>query len=178
MMTRMNVIKDQSKREEFYQYGNNDGYFTLLVSAYYTFIDPMTMEEVDSIDVTKNGELLKKTVNTGLYANWNEGEAKEWERFNGTYTANYDNDGIIHDTTAIFRAGSFSGEDHFKVTKSKGRVAEVETSVYYPENKTTMISDKFVIEYTDIEIDAARYASMINDIVLGQGNNYYNYFWY
>ena len=59
MMTRMNVIKDQSKREEFYQYGNNDVYFTLLVSAYYTFIDPMTMEEVDSIDVTKNGELLK-----------------------------------------------------------------------------------------------------------------------
>lgn len=59
MMTRTDVIKDQSKREEFYQYGNNDGYFTLLVSAYYTFIDPMTMEEVDSIDVTKNGELLK-----------------------------------------------------------------------------------------------------------------------
>lgn len=56
---RTDVIKDQSKREEFYQYGNNDGYFTLLVSTYNTFIDPMTMEEVDSIDVTKNGELLK-----------------------------------------------------------------------------------------------------------------------
>ena len=138
----------------------------------------MTMEEVDSIDVTKNGELLKKTVNTGMYANWNDGETKEWQRFNGTYTANYDSDGIIHDTTAVFRAGSFSGEDHIKVTKNKGRVSEVETSVYYPDNNTTMISDKYVIEYTDSEIDAARYANMINDIVLGQGNNFYKYFWY
>ena len=175
---RTDVVKGQSKREEFYQYGNSDGYFTLLVSTYNTFIDPMTMEEVDSIDVTKNGELLKKTVNTGMYANWNDGETKEWQRFNGTYTANYDSDGIIHDTTAVFRAGSFSGEDHIKVTKNKGRVSEVETSVYYPDNNTTMISDKYVIEYTDIEIDAARYANMINDIVLGQGNNFYKYFWY
>ena len=64
------------------------------------------------------------------------------------------------------------------MTKNKGRVSEVETSVYYPDNNTTMISDKYVIEYTDIEIDAARYANMINDIVLGQGNNFYKYFWY
>ena len=113
-----------------------------------------------------------------MYANWNDGETKEWQRFNGTYTANYDSDGIIHDTTAVFRAGSFSGEDHIKVTKNKGRVSEVETSVYYPDNNTTMISDKYVIEYTDIEIDAARCANMINDIVLGQGNNFYKYFWY
>lgn len=175
---RTNEIKGNYKREEFFQYGNNDGYFTLLVSALNTFVDPMTMEEVDSIDVARRDGLLKKTINTGMYANWNEGDEKEWQRFNGTYTANYDSDGIIHDTTAVFRAGSYAGEDRVKLSKSKGRVSEAETSIYYPESKSTLIMNRYVFEYTDVEINAARYASMINDIIMTDSNNYYKYFWY
>ena len=178
MMTRTDVIKDQSKREEFYQYGNNDGYFTLLVSAYYTFIDPMTMEEVDSIDVTKNGELLKKTVNTGLYANWNEGEAKEWERFNGTYTANYDENGIVTDTSGIFRAGPSGPQYKIEKTMENGLVTELVKQVPDNDPDTWMNESKYTFEYTDTAISQSRYAQMINYFALGEFNQYYAYNWY
>ena len=36
---------------------------------------------------------------------------------------------------------------------------------------------KLVFHYTDTEISSARYAMMINDLVMGT-NNYYVYFWY
>ena len=37
---------------------------------------------------------------------------------------------------------------------------------------------KFEFEYTDEEINAARYAQMMNYFIIGAGSNYYNYNWY
>ena len=39
-------------------------------------------------------------------------------------------------------------------------------------------AEKYVFEYTDIEMSPARYAAMVNNTILGDMNNYYCYFWY
>ena len=97
-----------SKGDIYYAYANGDEYMTLLLSANHGYQEGQlsdTMEEVDSVEVTTENGLLKKTVNSGMYANWGVQDEKEWMRFNGTYTANYDENGIVTDTSGIFRAG-------------------------------------------------------------------------
>lgn len=164
-----------------YQFGNGDGYFTLQVGSTYYAPDSddtvgFTMEEVDSVQVTTANGLLRKTVNSGIYANWNDGEEKQWERFNGTYAAEYDADGILQSTSSEFRMGPPGAADLLKITRENGRITEIVHSLQYAgqEPKADM---KYVFHYTDTEISQARYAMMINDIVMGT-NNYYVYYWY
>ena len=163
------------------QYGNQDAYFTQLLSAShfeaseegeYTF----DMEETDSISITTKNGLLVKTVNTGLYANWNKGDEKKWERFNGTYTANYDGNGILSSTSSVFRAGPPGAEDLFSLTVKDGKITDVVRDLRY-QDQDPQHDRKFVFEYCDDVIDAARYASMINEHIRDTGNYYY-YFWY
>ncbi len=173
------ILTGEAGSESFgrtmYQYANGDAWFTLQLSS--TVYDNFTMEEVDSVQVTAQNGLLVKTVNSGLYANWNEGEEKEWMRFNGTYTANYDGDGILSGTSSVFRAGPDGGEDHFALTREKGRVKEAVRSLQYP-GQEPMLTGRCVFEYTDVPVDPARYANMINEHLIGAGNNYYRYYWY
>ena len=164
-----------------YQFGNGDGYFTLQVGSTYYAPDGedavgFTMEEVDSVQVTTANGLLQKTINSGIYANWNDGEEKQWERFNGTCAAEYDADGILKSTSSEFRMGPPGAADLLTITRENGRITEIVHSLQYAgqEPKADM---KYVFRYTDTEISPARYAMMINDIVMGT-NNYYVYYWY
>ena len=164
-----------------YQFGNGDGYFTLQVGSTYYAPDGedsvgFTMEEVDSVQVTTANGLLQKTVNSGIYANWNDGDEKQWERFNGTYAAEYDADGILQSTSSAFRMGPPGAADLLAITRENGRITEIVHSLQYAgqEPKADM---KLVFHYTDTEISPARYAMMINDLVMGT-NNYYVYYWY
>ena len=135
-------------------------------------------EEMDSITVVSNGGLLVKATNTGMYANWNTGEKKEWQRFNGTYTVEYDADGIAALASGVFRAGPSGLQNKFAVTKENGRVTEA--IVLIPNNETGGYDEfsKFTFEYADTEISDSRYAMMINSFLLGEANSYYRYLWY
>lgn len=135
------------------------------------------MEEVDSIRITTQNGLLKRTLNTGMYANWSEGDPKEWQRFNGTYIANYDEDGILHDTSSSYRAGPPGGSLLFDVTKDNGKITEIVRSDRYPD-RDIVPQNKYVFEYTDEAIDPARYANMINDHILSGDNTFYKFNWY
>ncbi|MBQ3405101.1 MAG: S-layer homology domain-containing protein [Oscillospiraceae bacterium] len=165
-----------------YQYANGDEYFTLQLFSRVCRESAegevsFTMEEADSVQVTTRNGLLEKTVNTGLYANWNADEEKEWMRFNGTYTACYDENGILSDTSSVFRAGPPGGKDVYDVTWENGRVTEVIKSIQY-EGQEQELNQRFVFEYTDIGTDPGRYATMINDHITDSDNNYYRYYWY
>ena len=98
-------------------------------------------------------------------------------RFNGTYTANYDGDGILSGTSSVFRAGPDGGEDRFALTREKGRVKEAVRSLQYP-GQEPMLTGRCVFEYTDVPVAPARYSNMINEHIMGPGNNYYRYYWY
>ena len=66
--------------------------------------------------------------------------------------------------------------DLLTIKRENGRITEIIHSLQYAgqEPKADM---KLVFHYTDTEISPARYAMMINDLVMGT-NNYYVYFWY
>lgn len=178
-----------SMMQQVYQYGNEDAYFTLVLHET-EIIDPedpavplRRMEEVDSLEITTNGELLAKTVNNGLYANWTEGDEKVWSRFNGTYTAEYDENGILSETDAVYRESTSGKEYKFDVTVEDGRVIEVVRSRFTytgegEEEGEWFADSKLVFTYTDIETTPAKYAAMINAHILGEGNGYYIYNWY
>ena len=165
-----------------YQYANGDTHFTLqLISLNSKSSSPdmpgYTMEEIDSVQVTtrENG-LLEKTVNVGIYANWNDGEEKEWQRFNGTYTANYDEDGILNNTSVAFRAGPPGAQNLFAVTKENGLIKEVVRSQRMDGQEEA--EQRIVFTYTDVETDPIRYAAMINAHIIDATNEYYRYYWY
>lgn len=182
--------------EMVFQYGNRDEYFTLVLHE--NIISPPDekvidhMEEVDSVMITSENGLLRKTVNDGLFANYNDNEEKVWMRFDGSYTVNYDANGIIDNTTAIFTSFPGSGNQYkCDITIEDGRVTEAVRSIWATadtenqeeasesENEGTWEPEaKFVFEYTDTEISQARYASMINYFLLEGGGNYYFYNWY
>ena len=161
-----------------YAYANDDDYFTLLVHANHMESEGTEdiMEEVDSVQVTVENGLLAKTVNTGMYANWGSGEEKEWMRFNGTYTAEYEH-GIVKRLSTIYRAGPDDPETTFTVKTENGQIKEVLRTVQYgdadPQEEV-----KVVFEYTDIETDLPRYCQMINAHVMGPASTYYYYNWY
>lgn len=180
--------------EKIFQYGNRDEYFTLVLHE--NIISPPEekvvdhMEEVDSIIITTENGLLKKTVNDGLFANHNDNEEKKWLRFDGSYTVNYDDNGIAEETTAIFSTFPGSGKQYkFELTVSDGRVTEAlrylwqaasneDGSESSSEDGEWVPDRKYEFEYSDTEISASRYASMINYFLLEGGITYYIYNWY
>ena len=174
--------------EQIYQYGNRDRYFTLVLHER-VMINPDEpdepdehMEEVDSVMIDTKDGLLVKTVNDGIFANYAGIENKKWERFDGSYTANYDGNGIVSETYAEFQTFPNPGPQlKFDITIEDGRVTEVVRNHYSTadsEEGSWVPEQKFVFEYTDVEIDAARYASMINYFAMDAENNYYFYHWY
>ena len=167
---------------QYYQFANRDAYFTFVLheNRYAAFEENpgMTMEETDSISVVTENGLLRSTTNTGMYANWNDGEEKVWQRFSGTYAASYDADGILSQTDAYHRVGPSGTENKFALTKENGSVVEaVKLWKDYATGEWTG-ETKFEFEYTDIGTTPARFAAMINCTMLGETNNYYFYFWY
>ncbi len=167
-----------------YQYANNDDYFTLVFHSSFAQAEADDGqgadcgEEVDEIYIEKadNG-LLKKTVNHGLYSNWIAGEDRIWYRFNGTYMMEYDEDGIVHTPSAVFRAGPPSRETVFEVTKENGLISEVVRKAKNDKDEWVMEA-KTVFSYSDVETEPVRYAQMINDLLMEGGNTYYLYNWY
>ena len=134
------------------------------------------MEEADSIQVSSEDGLLLKTINSGFYANWNREEEKEWLRFNGTYTAEYDN-GIVAQTSAVFRTGPSGITDKFEIVYEDGKVSEV--TVYTPDAEGNFVMfQKVCFEYTDESMELSRYTRMINALILGNESTYYIYNWY
>ncbi len=182
----MRILRNEqdgnSTTETLFSYTDKGDYFTLLLSRE-RFLDPTgestgyTKEEVDSVSVTLRNGLLARTVNTGLYANWNDGEEKEWERFNGTYAADYDEDGIISSTSAVFRAGPEGAADLFEITKMDGRITEVIHALRYPGEDAAQPMERIVFTYGETETDPARYALMINAHIVTDGYSY-RYYWY
>ena len=190
LRNRDHFYNEGGTREIVYQYGNRDQYFTLVHHEALNY-DPENpdgpkdhMEEVDSVIVTSEDGLLRKTVNDGLYANWGDLETKEWHRFFGSYTMEYDPNGIAALASAKFSIGTNSGpQEKYEVTISNGRVTEAVLSRNSfdqgsDEEGTWEAAIKYVFEYTDTEISADRYASMINDFLLEGGGTYYIYNWY
>lgn len=174
--------REQTNREEkYFQYGTDEPYFTLVLHENrYASMDGSNaehMEEVDSVILTVNQGLLQKTVNNGLYANWDQEDQKEWQRFNGTYTAEYDPDGIISKTSGVFRAGPSGDQDKFELTVEEGKVKEAVK--YRSDGKGGWMKDeKFEFEYTDLPVSKERYASMINCFLTSGGGTYYIFHWY
>ena len=89
-------------------------------------------EEFDQIIVTQKDGLLRKTVNSGLYTNWLDGEDREWMRFNGTYSAFYDGDGILEHTECVYRDDQIPVNYVFEVKKSFCQ--KCGAALYQPEN--------------------------------------------
>lgn len=166
---------------DYFQYANGDDYFTQLLHTYSAF-DPEhpeyieQMEETDAISVTANNGLLVRTVNTGMYANWNPETPKEWLRFDGTYAAVYDCDGIVICTSSVHRTGYSGIDDRFEAIRENGLITEA-TVLSRDINGWSGLS-KFVFEYTEEEMPASRYATMINSFLMGEENNWYKFFWY
>ena len=164
-----------------FQYANGDDYFTLLLHENHSvFPEAPEMnddsEEVDAVSVTASNGLLVRTVNTGMYANWGTEDEKEWLRFNGTYTASYDGDGIVVSTSSVLRTGPSGIDGRYDAFREDGLVTEA--TILYPEGSTWAGMTRFVFEYTDMEMSPGRYATMINSFLMGESNNYYKYFWY
>lgn len=187
LVNRILTIDETGRKvgEKVFQYGNRDEYFTLVLHE--NIIsgpdEPVAdhMEEIDSIIVTSENGLLRKTVNDGLFANYNDEEEKIWRRFDGSYTANYSKNGILESTSAIFKTFPGSGNQYkFDVTIENGKVSQVIRNAWAPgETDGSWEPEvKYVFEYTDVEISPARYASMINYFILEGGSNYYYYNWY
>ena len=173
--------------KKYFQFAENKSYFTAVLhdGKYYgedgKTIDS-TMEETDSISVTLKNGLLKKTINTGMYANVNAGDKKTWQRFNGTYRADYDENGILKETSAKFRMGASGKQNSFVVKRKNGRIISVVRRRWVAATKGKKAhwedEEKIVFKYTDKKIDKKRYAMMINEAIIGSDNNYYFYNWY
>ncbi|MBR4392547.1 MAG: hypothetical protein IKT07_00820 [Oscillospiraceae bacterium] len=175
---------EQSTRFLTYIYGNDDDYFTLVLHSSHMGdpSDPASpfynAEEIDEVNVKTEGGLLRMTTNRGLYTNWVDGEDREWMRFNGTYTAYYDDEGILSSTSCKYRDDQTPVDYLFDVTRENGRVIEVIRKTRSLGSDEEFNDARIVFEYTDIPTDAARYSLMINAYILDEQNNFYFYNWY
>lgn len=174
-------ISSGSYIKQMYQYGHGDDYFTMVLHdelrAGNEYNPDVHMEEVDSISITTENGLLKRTTNTGMYAYWSEKQEKKWIRFNGIYTAEYDTDGIVSLTTADFSSFGPQQQAKYEVKKEDGRITEILQYTSDGEGGWQTFT-KYEFEYNDTEISAARFASMINYYITNKGGNYYIYNWY
>ncbi|MBO4887838.1 MAG: hypothetical protein J5589_05955 [Firmicutes bacterium] len=174
----------ESTRYLTYIYANDDDYFTLVLHSSHVGdpADPSAAfyntEEVDTISVTTKDGLLQTTVNRGLYTNWLDGEDRDWLRFNGTYTANYDSEGILSSTSCEYRDDQVPQNYLFEITMENGLVTEVVRKIKSADSDEAVLDAKIVFEYTDIQIDASRYSRMINAFIIEEGNTFYIYNWY
>ncbi|MBQ3416878.1 MAG: dockerin type I repeat-containing protein [Ruminococcus sp.] len=179
---RLDSIGSTSWMTEKYQYGHDDDYFTLVLHE--GFVDNLGYmpnewkEEADSISVTTENGLLKQSVNTGIYAKWLEGEEKEWIRFRGVYTINYDADGIASLRTANYSDIGYDPQYRYEVVKKNGKITEIIKYNYNTYEGGWIAAEKYLFDYTDIEISPARYSLMINDFITEHGGNYYLFNWY
>ena len=168
-----------AKYQSIFQYNLDDDYFTSVLHVRnskeeeYAF----TMEEIDSIQVYEENGLLAKTVNSGLYANWNDGEEKEWMRFNGTYGLEYEN-GIVIRNHDAYRAGGDPIDFHFELNKENGLLMEAVKMMHYKGDEQATPDRRIVFEYSDIKTDEARYTRMVNAHLIDGDNNYYIFNWY
>lgn len=171
-----------SKYHVMYQYSDDSAYFTSLVREAYApateFSPEAFEEETDSIQISVENGLMKKSVNSGYYANWDANNPKVWRRFNGTYTAEYDNDGILKTMSAEFRTGPSGVQKKFETKKENGFITEIIVKGISGKTNDFIAEKKIEFEYTDTEISAARYSQMMNYFAVGEGSNYYNNNWY
>ncbi len=171
-----------SSAKDYYQYSDDSEFFTSMLREEYVpaneFFPAQLQEEADSVLLVIENGLIKKSVNSGYYANWTEKTEKVWQRFNGTYTAEYDSDGIASVMSAVFRNGPSGVQKKIEVCKENGVITSA--TVYQPAgDKGEFIAvKKFEFEYADTEISAARYSQMMNYFIIGSGSNYYNNNWY
>ena len=175
------VTGDGVAAEKAYiQYGNGGDYFTMVLRernmAGETPDQDEYAEENDSVNVFTENGLLKKTVNTGMYAYWAPSVQKEWLRFNGIYTADYDDNGIVHELSAVYREGNDGVESKYELKVENGVVTEV-IRFAPDENGEFKPEEKFVFEYTENVTSASRYSLMINSFLVGEQSNYYMYLW-
>ena len=85
----MKHLNSSSTEKQMYQYGNGGEYFTMVLHDDFMsgegYTPDVMKEEMDSVSVTTENGLLKRTTNTGIYTKWSEGEEKNWVRFRGIY---------------------------------------------------------------------------------------------
>lgn len=155
---------------------NGDGYFTSLMGSRYTpgteFSPEEFAEEMDSVQIFTENGVIKKSINTGCFTKWTSQTKKNRTRFNGTYTTEYDSDGIVKIMSAGLREAPSQIQKTVEVEKENGII----TGAILKSGTNGAV--KFEFEYTDEEINAARYAQMMNYFIIGAGSNYYNYNWY
>ncbi|MBR1749269.1 MAG: Ig-like domain-containing protein [Ruminococcus sp.] len=177
----VHYTSDSTVVDTYYQYASGNDYFTSIMKEMHIdaneYNTATTMEETDSVAITLKNGVIAKSVNTGFYANWNEVEPKTWLRFNGTYTATYDGDGIAKVMSAVFREGQSSIQQKIKVTKKNGVITKAVIQI--PDGNGGFNDfTKVEFEYTDTVISPARFSNMMNYFITGEGTNYYNNIWY
>lgn len=97
-------------------------------------------------------------------------------RFNGKYSADYDDDGIVSLLSAVYSLTGYEEQGKFEVKKENGRIAEI--TRFIPDDGGWKPYEQYVFEYNDTEISPSRYATMINYFITDHGGNYYFYNWY
>ena len=176
----MKSLSSGSTAKKMFQYGVGGEYFTMVLHDEFRsgegFAPDYMMEEMDSVSVTTENGLLKRTTNTGIYTKWSEGEEKNWVRFNGKYSADYDDDGIVSLLSAVYSLSGYEEQGKFEVKKENGRITEI--TRYIPGDGGWLPYEQYVFEYNDTEISPSRYATMINYFIADHGGNYYYYNWY
>lgn len=120
--------------------------------------------------------MLKKSVNAGYFVNWNIGKKsqRKWTRFNGTYTALYDDDGILSSMISYYHL--IQRENVLRTIEiKKENGVMTEATVCRPNPDGSYSNDKKVqFEYTNAEISPAKYSKMMNYFIVGEGTNWYN----
>ena len=176
----MKSLSSGSTAKLMFQYGVGGEYFTMVLHDEFRsgegYAPDGMMEEMDSVSVTTENGLLKRTTNTGIYTKWSEGEEKNWVRFNGKYSADYDDDGIVSLLSAVYTLSGYEEQGRFEVKKENGRITEI--TRYIPYDGEWKPYEQYVFEYNDTEISPSRYATMINYFIADHGGNYYFYNWY
>ena len=176
----MKHLNSGSTAKQMYQYGNGGEYFTMVLHDDFMsgegYTPDVMKEEMDSVSVTAEKGLLKRTTNTGIYTKWSEGEEKVWVRFRGIYTADYDDDGIVIFLSAVYSDTGYEAQGKYEVKKENGQITEI--TRYTPSGGEWKPFEQYVFEYNDTEISPSRYAAMINYFIADHGGNYYYYNWY
>ena len=164
-----------------YQYGGDDDHYTLALTETRkteSGDDPAVVnEQVDSVIVTTQNGLLKTTSASGVYANWKDGDKKEWQRLRGSYIADYDDDGIISMMSTDLGKDGKRIEKRFVTTRDGDRITEIVEEIPGEEDSWVQMM-KYEFEYNDTAISPERYSLMMNRFLVGDQSGYYTYNWY